>query len=561
MPNGAERLVTALVNAGVECVFGLPGTQTVELFEALRHSPIRVVQATNELAAAFMAGGWARATGRPGVVITIPGPGFTWALTGLAEAALDSVPLVMIAGSPPPASGRRFQQQELDQAAVARPLVKAVLNGTDPTTLGQLATRALRTAASEEPGPVLLHVSSAAFAGDAPPIASEPEELGPPADLIPIRARFEAARRPVLLVGQGIFEAAGSLATLAERLGAPVVTTPSGRGALPEDHPLAIGFDGLAGNLHELNRLFDAADLILAVGAKLGHNGTCGYRLRLALERLVHVDQSAGVLNANYPASVAAVAGATEVLAALLDPPLPRSEWSPTEVNEWKTRIRSEQPLVEPKVGGRATTDPAGFFSALRRTLPRETIVVLDSGFHQILTRRHYPVLAPRGLLFPSDLQSMGFSLPTAIGARLAERSRPVVAIMGDGGFAMTGLELLTAVREKIDLVVVVFVDGYLGQIRMQQLANFGTGYAVELHNPDFEGLAAAIGARYFLIESDPEATLRAALQAHGVSIVEVPVGDSLAIRRTAAVAKAREVTRRVAGPSVIGWIKRLLRR
>jgi acetolactate synthase I/II/III large subunit len=183
----------------------------------------------------------------------------------------------------------------------------------------------------------------------------------------------------------------------------------------------------------------------------------------------------------------------------------------------------------------------------------------LDSGLHQVLARRYYTVLSARGIIIPTDLQSMGFAIPTAIGARMGAPNRAVVALVGDGGFAMMGLELLTAARERISLVVIVFVDGVFGQIRMQQLASYGVGHGVSFQNPDFKLIAAAVGASYeFVGDNDIEAVVRAALDRSGITVIEVSVGDTPAIRRHAAFARSRQVTRLVTGPRVFHLLTRV---
>ena len=557
--SGADLLVAALAEGGVSTVFGLPGTQTVPLFESLRRSRLRTVLTTHELGAGFMAGGWARSSGEVGVLATIPGPGFTWALTGLAEARLDSVPLLHLCGAPPATPGRRFRQQELDQAAIAGPLVKAVLSANKVSEISALVRLGLHHAVSGEPGPVLLQIPAELLSREGSDEAAAVPAEPVVADFAGLRRRVTAARRPVLFLGQGAGASAALLTRLAEGLQVPVVTTAAGRGTLPEDHPLAMGFDGLRSEPAVLNQLFAAADLVLVLGAKLGHNGTCGYGLIIPPDRLVHVDTSPEVLGANYPASLALVADVRLAVEALLAAPLRGGDWTAAELAQWRQRLRAPGPRgPEPSVCG---GEPERFFAALRRALPRETGLVLDSGLHQILARRYYDVLSPRGLLLPSDLQSMGFGIPTAIGARLAAPQRPVVVIVGDGGFAMSGLELLTAVREGLDLVVIVLVDGQLGQIRMQQLAEYGATHAVQLENPDFSLFAAAIGAGYRNAGDGIELAVRAALDQGGVTIIEVPVGDTPRLRRAATVARTRETARRVVGPAAIRWLKRLLDR
>ena len=557
-------------------MFGLPGTQTIELFEALRLAGLRTVIATNELGAAFMAGGWSRVTGEPGILITISGPGFTWALTGVAEARLDSVALLHIAGAPPADTVKRsFRQQELPQAEIAAPLVKGLIDADSYADPGEAVAEALLLARSGEPGPVLLQVTSTtlgreldgAVTTDADGGKIDPREISLAEGrngVDAVSARIKHTRRPIFMVGQGTLKYSEQLRALVEQLQVPVVATPSARGVLPENHPLSFGFDPLASSVQELNAFLKSADVVLAIGCKLGHSDTSGFSLELPEERLVHVDASAEVIEANYPASLGAVGDAGELFKLLLDSPPPRSVWTEKELEGWRARLApGRSDAAEPHVGGTPDGNAYSFFKAMRRALPADSILVLDSGLHQILARRYYSVLAPYGLIMPTDLQSMGFAIPTAIGARLAVPSRPVVALVGDGGFAMTALELLSAVREGISLVVIVFADGAFGQIRMQQLASFGASHGVALQNPDFNLLALSVGARYESVGDvdDIERCVRGALSEPGVTVVEVRVRDAFPLRGVAASARARELARRAAGPRLFKFLRGLLRR
>ncbi|HLG05462.1 MAG TPA: thiamine pyrophosphate-binding protein [Gemmatimonadales bacterium] len=561
--SGAGHLVAALRENGARCVFGVPGTQTVPIFEALRTSGLRTVLATSEVSAAFMAGGWARVSGEAGVCLTIPGPGFIWSLPGIAEALLDSVPLLVITVAPPDGPGCRFRQQEIAQSAVGGALVKEIVEVSQAHEVAPATRAALAATLRNEPGPVLLQLAGSSLTAESDPADSSTDQAVPPMpDFGELRRRVAAARRPVLFVGQGVRPCSEELRQLAEHLGAPVITTPAGRGTLPEDHPLAMGFDALAGSVGEANAFLAEADLVLVLGAKLGHNGTAGFGLRLAPEHLVHIDASRDVPGANYPASLALVAQVRDALSALLAPPPSRSAWPPDRLSAWRARLRTPAASwLEPRVSGSPERDAPGFFAGLRRALPREAVLVLDSGLHQIMARRHFEVLSPGGLLFPSDLQSMGFGVPSAIGARLSNPSRPIVALVGDGGFAMTGFELLTAVREGVSLVVIVFVDGVLGQIRMHQLRDYGAPHAVDLGRFDLELIANSLGAGYLEADADIEPIVREALSREGVTVIGVPVGDSPRIRRAAGIARLREGFRRAAGPTLIRWIKWILKR
>jgi acetolactate synthase I/II/III large subunit len=307
---------------------------------------------------------------------------------------------------------------------------------------------------------------------------------------------------------------------------------------------------------------------VLALGCKLTHAGTGNFRLELPSDRLIHVDASEEVLGANYPARLAILGSIESFLERLLPavrslPGAPNGSWARAEIEDWKKRlcvVRST-PVFEPVVHGVKPATAKSFFTALRRILPRNGIVVTDSGMHQGLVRRHFDVLATRGLILPSDLQSMGFGLPAAIGAKLAAPERPVVVVLGDGGFAMSGMEMLTAVREKIPLTVIVFNDGRLNLIRLQQFQSFGSSECVDILNPDFGTFAAAVGARYALIDGNSEQVLRTAVSSDQVTLVEVRVGDSPAIHLARAKGLARETARKVLGPGMVRWLKHWGRR
>jgi acetolactate synthase I/II/III large subunit len=563
---GADLLCRTLEGKGVTCVFGVPGTQTIPLHEALRRSRIRVVQATHELAASFMANGYYRASGRIAPLVTIPGPGFTYALTGLAEALHDSAAVLHITGRTPGADPLRHFQA-LDQRAIAGPLVKGIRRIDSAGEISTVVAESFELALGGEPGPVLLEWVAEALSGGGSPAAA----LDRPAPRVEIDAEVLArvagllasARHPLLLAGQGCSGASEALRGLAELLSAPVLTTASGRGVLAEDHPLSLGFDLVRSTPETARELFRAADLILAMGCKLGASGTAGSRPDIPRDRLVHVDADPSILDGRYAALVSLVSSvetfleaATPAVRRLLGPGGPR--WTPSEVATWRRRARTGADQPEPTVHGARPATAAAFFAALRAALPRDGIVVADSGLHQILLRRHFDVLSNRGLLLPTDFQSMGFGLPAAIGARLAAPTRPVVAVIGDGGFAMSGLEVLTAVRERMALTVVVFADGALNLIRLQQLGRYGRAADTDLLNPDFAAFADAVGARYLRCEGDAEAVLRQAIGSDAVTLVEVPLSDSASIHAARALGLAGGMARRAIGP---GWLDALRRR
>jgi acetolactate synthase I/II/III large subunit len=566
---GGELLCRTLEALGARCVFGLPGTQNVELFEALRRSRLRTVLATSELAASFMANGWARASGEPGVLFTIPGPGFTWALPGLAEARLDSAPVLHVVGQPARGPGRRFQHQAIAQAEMAAPLVKRVVPVERVEELEAAVVLAWDATLEGEPGPVVLHLGPDVISGSVEPAERLPRAVagdGAVPQQWPrlLRERVAAARRPLLLVGQGAADSAAAVRALAESLPAPVASTPSGRGVVPEHHAWSLAWEPLRGGVEPFNELVETCDLVLALGCKLSHNGSSGFRLRLPREILVHADPGAQVLEANYEASLAIQAPADVVLGhvgrAAAD--RERSTWTVDEVSAWRERLAGRgAPATEPRVHGLEPPTPAALFALLREHLPDDAIVVTDSGLHQYLVRRHFEVRSPRGLVTPADFQSMGFGLPAAIGAALACPGRRLVAVIGDGGLSMSAMELLTAARERIPLTLIVFNDGQLNLIRHQQVRDWGHTHAVRLRNPDMEVLAEALGVGYRRLDPDPVNALRESLDSEQPVLLEVRLGDSPSFRTLRGRSLARATGRRVLGPGLVAWLKRRLGR
>lgn len=535
------------------------------LYEALRRSRLRTIVATHELSAAMMANGYYRASGRAAALATIPGPGFTWALTGLAEAFLDSAAMLHLVGEAAAAPGTRFQLQALDQHAMARPVVKALLQIDDAAQIADAIAQGHALALAGEPGPVQIEIARRALdtrldAGGVDGLPPAPLANGDhdSARVDEVVGLITAARRCVILAGQGGNGAAADIRRLAETLSAIVVTTTSGRGVVAEDHALSAGFELSGNGAATLNALIDSCDVVLAIGCKFSHNGSRGFRLRIAPEKLIHVDASSQVLEANYPARLAIRADSRAFVIALLaslDAAGVRPEgFGADEVTTWlqRGRAESEYEIVEPRIHGVRSGTAQEFFLALRRAMPRASCLVTDSGLHQVLARRHFRVLHPRGLITPTNLQSMGFGIGAAIGACVADPARPVVALVGDGGLAMSGLELLTAVREHLRLTVIVFVDGAYGLIRVQQLAASGHAHGTEFSGPDCESLAHAIGATHVRLQGDPDAVLGRALESTGVTIVEVRVGDTLPMRWM----RAKGVARSTVGRTLKSWLR-----
>lgn len=563
---GGRVLCSTLEQLGVQHIFGLPGTQNMSLFEALRQSSMRTILATNELCAGFMANGYYRASGKVGVLTTIPGPGFACAVAAIAEASEDSAALLYLVNKPSTSPGMKFNLQAIDQSAILAPLARRVIEVDRAEDMADRLSEAFAATTTGEPGPVVLQIDQRAISGDT--VESTPSMMTRPArpsseEIRRAVQRVRNSSRALFFVGQGVNDAGRLLLQLAEHLRAPVITTRSARGVLPEDHPLAMTFDFSESGVCGLNDLLDRSDLIIAIGCKLSHNGTRGFKLRFPKEKLIHVDASSEVLGANYPAQLEIRADSASFLEALTDSDAAwrsrQSKWSEEELAPCRNSGASNPKAVEPKMHGFDPPTPESFFGALRAALPNDACLVTDSGLHQVLATRHFRVQHARGMIIPSDFQSMGFGLPAAIGAKLAAPERAVVALIGDGGLLMSGMELVTAVREQIPLTVIVFNDGALGQIRLQQLSSYGHSHATELCTPNLELFAKSIGANYLHLRGDTLESLRSAVRGNCVTLVEVSVGENAGFLKVRAKGLARQTAREVLSPSMLAWIKSTL--
>ncbi|MBI3820811.1 MAG: thiamine pyrophosphate-binding protein [Planctomycetes bacterium] len=552
---GCDVLCATLEELGAGVVFGVAGTQNVDVFESLRNSNIRVVAATDEKAAAFMAVGWYRATGEPGVVITIPGPGFTYALPAIAEARLDSCAILIISIKPVESPRPMFQLQDIDQRAMAAPIVKHVFAIDETVGIPSVLAEARALALAGEPGPVFVEISRGALRGECEVarVAESPARESGAAAFQQILESLLTAKRPAIYAGQGALGAAGELVEFAEWLGVPVFLTTSARGAVPEDHPCAFPIDRAGARWDLLNETLAGCDCVLAIGVKFTHNGSGGYRLKLKKESLIHADSAPHVLNANYPARLAVETDAPELLQWLAarsrESRAREPRWNGSELIALQSRLlATDADPCDPKFVGLDPPVAATFYDALRRALPRDGIVTTDSGMHQLVARRHFTVLSPRSFIVPTDFQSMGFSIPAATAAKIAFPNRPVVALLGDAGFAMMGLELLVARRENIAFTAIVFNDRQAGLIRIKQIQEYGHSHGTEIINPDFAKFAQSIGVDYIKIDGDPEPNLRAAIGGGKLTIVEVPLEDSSAMKSAPWKHAARETVDKVKG-------------
>jgi acetolactate synthase-1/2/3 large subunit len=523
---GGELLVRRLREFGVRHVFGYPGGPLAPLYDALFREPaIRHILARDEQAAGFMADGYARATGKPGVCIAVCGPGAFNAATPIATAFSDSVPVLLLNGQVPSRDPRSGFYHENDQLTAFAPFTKAQIRIEDVRQLIPALDQGWHAMTNGRPGPVLFDVTGQALRSAAldqvPPLNSEARSsLAPKAAEIEALGRLISGwRKPLLLAGGGVLtaEASPQLAALAQRLGAPVLQTLMGKCALPSDHPLAAGMpwkratSDASGMAELMSPLLAEADGLLAIGCRFSQVSTGTWALKPP-RWLAQIDVDASEFGRHYPVELGVQADARLALDALLTvlPAAPRNAWGVANP------AREPWPLAG-----------MDLCAALRRALPRDAIVVADVTQLAYRMLVDFPTYKPRTFLHPAGAVSMGFGLPAALGARAAFPDKPIVAVMGDGCFQMTGMELATAVQERLPVVVVLINDGSLTLIKAIQQRRYDNRFiAVDLKNPDFGQFAKAFGVRAWRVDSETglESAVRQAVDWGETALVELMV-------------------------------------
>jgi len=508
----ASLLREALETVGVRYTFGIPGVHNTEIYDELESSAsITPVLVADEGGGAFMADAVSRSGTSLGTLVIVPAAGVTHAASGIAEAYLDGIPMLVISGGIRRDTGRRYQLHDIDQHALLKPITKGTWLVARHADVIPTIYDAVRVATSGEPGPVFVEipVNLQLIAGDP---GRAPAYAGPvprearctAADLEHAARLLAAAKSPGLFVGWGAVDATREVMSLAERLGAPVSTTLQGLSAFPANHPLHAGFCVGRAAVPAAENAFRHCDCMLAVGNRFGEIATGSYGYEPPAD-LIHVDINPAVFNANYPARVSLEGDAATVLGKLLQalPEVPpadaRRRAVAAQIAQDKAAYRGEWLAHDSK----CRVNPARFFSALRSRLADDAVVVVDDGNHTFLTAELMPIHSPRGLISPTDFNCMGYCVPATIGAKLAQPGRQVVGIVGDGAFRMTGLELGTATAQRLGVVVFVFNDGELAQIAQAQQIPYNRKTCTVLGPLDVGGVAQATGAAFVRITGD----------------------------------------------------------
>jgi acetolactate synthase-1/2/3 large subunit len=493
-----EVLAAAFKEAGTPFIVGHPGGESVELMEAGRQRQMRFLLMKQEVAGAMLAATWGELTGSPGVCLSTRGPGAANMVNGIAHALLDRAPLIAITDAYSRPTYETGLRQRINQLAVYAPLCKWSTT-IDAKVVRQQVRRAMRTATGAPPGPVHFELPQSETTREAGDYVAEPplmpNTVSPRPDrrdLEPALAMLKRARRPILMVGLGVLwgRAAPEMVRFAERLGAPVLTTPKCKGAIPEDHPLRAGC--IIGGLIERN-LINQSDLIVAVGLDAVELQPKPWPYTLPVLAISPVPS----LDALVPADPEIVGDMKSLLAAFVEWAPEGGDWGEAAARTFRQQVRDA--LDVPSTG----LSPQRAMEVARAVLPRDTIATCDAGASRLLVVQKWEAYGPREFLASNGLGSMGFAVPGAMAARLVHPDRPVVAFAGDGGFLMAVAELQTAQREKLPIIVVVFDDEEIGLIRVKQEIKGIPLHGVKLGGVDWERLGTAFGCDATVVDTE----------------------------------------------------------
>ena len=527
--NGAEIVARLLERYGIEIVAGIPGGANLPLYSALHGSRIRHVLARHEQGAGFIAHGMARSTGKPAVCLATSGPGATNLLTAIADAKLDSVPLIAITGQVSSGMIGTDAFQEVDTYGMTMHITKHNFLVKSARELLSVIPEAFSLATSGRPGPVLIDVPKDVqlqqIEVDEWPDVRSPEPLALDGSLIERATRMIAkSERPVFYAGGGIISSGchAELRALSTKNSIPVALTLMGLGAVPPDDPRYLGMLGMHG-ARLTNIVLDEADLVLAFGVRFDDRAVGNVREFCTEASIIHVDIDEAEINKIRRADLSIVGDAGRALRALLPLVLPdeRTEWM-RRIGELKQLYNSKQLAIDD------TLKPCSLLRRLALVLPEETIVTTDVGQHQMWVAQAYPFTGPRRLLTSGGLGTMGFGLPAAIGAALGNPGRTVLCVSGDGSFQMNIQELATLAELDLPVKIVIMNNGHLGLVRQQQELFYEKRYIASRFslNLDFAALGRQFGIRGFRVSEsgDLAGSVAAALSDHGPCIIEVPI-------------------------------------
>ena len=544
---GAQITIESLLAEGADTIFGYPGGAILPTYDALVQNPaLRHILVRHEQGAAHMAEGYARVSGRPGVVLVTSGPGATNTVTGIADAYMDSTPLVVICGQVPTNMIGNDAFQEADVTGITRPCTKHNYLIRDVNDISQTIKEAFYIAGSGRPGPVLIDLPKDVQTAEAP--FSYPETVSLRGYKPTLKGNIrqieraleviEQAERPLFYVGGGVqwSGASEALIELVRGLKIPITTTVMALGVYPSDDPLSLGMLGMHGG-YWTNMAVQNCDALIAVGARFDDRVT-GRTSDFApkAEKIVHIDIDPSSISKNIKVDVPIVGDIKEVLQVMLGKVKTREQLAPRQKiwGEWRQHImawKQEKPLPYQTQGADGEILPRGVLEEINQITGGDAIVVTDVGQHQMWAAQMMKFTQPRSWLTSGGLGTMGYGLPAGIGAHFAAPDRQVVVISGDGSIQMNIQELSAAVQYNVPVKVIILNNHYLGMVRQWQEKFYEERYSHSYMDamPDFVKLAEAYGAKGFRAEKSSElsATLRAAFAETGPVLVEVVIPKS----------------------------------
>lgn len=540
--SGAQALVEALKRRNTEVIFGIIGGATLPIYDILYDSEIRHILMRHEQCAAHAADGYARASGKPGICMATSGPGATNLVTGIANAYMDSSPVIAFTGQVNTFSANsaymigRDAFQEADIIGITTPITKYNYQVKKAAEIPETVKLAFHIAATGRPGPVLIDLPKNTQTEKAEMDFSDNIKLRgykPKTEPHKLQVKKAAelllkAERPMIFAGGGVIlsNASSELFELAELLMAPVATSFMGKGCIPENHPLSLGPIGMHGTA-EANKLILEADVLLAVGVRFSDRSTGTLDTFCPDAKIIHIDIDSAEIGKNVDIDIPIVADAKKTLKAIHQ--LLIQKLQKKKSSQWLKRVQEVKEQVLSKTGSSGDgLKPAKILAELRKLLPEDAIVATEVGQNQMWASLYFKAYKPRTFISSGGLGTMGFGFPASLGAKVACPDRPVVDIAGDGSFIMTSQDLAASVMEKIPVTVVVLNNSMLGMVAQWQRLFYNRRYsAVKLDKlPDFVKLAEAYGAQGTRIGSLDEfvKAVRKALKSEVTTVIDVPI-------------------------------------
>jgi len=552
----SRQLVMYLEKRGIKHIFGLCGHTNIAVLSEIEKSSIDFINVRHEQIAAHAADGYARVTGQASVVLSHLGPGLSNAATGVANAALDCIPMVIIAGDIPSHYYGKHPHQEVNlhadgaQCEIYRPFVKRVWRVERPELLPEIIEKAFQLAENGQPGPVLVDVPMDIFSKKIDPSLFEVQlqnakQLRKPSiDNISaeeIIERLATAERPIIYAGGGVLlaKAAPELQNLVDHLSLPVAHSLMGKGALPDDHPFILGMTGFWGTRY-INESCRNADLILALGTRFKEADSSSwypeYTFDIPRTKLIQIDIEPSEIGRNYPVDIGVVADLKQTLGVLCrvaEKVLPGG----LQRDRLKEEMARERRSFKQSNAAVETSDafpmmPERILAEVREILPRDAIITTDVGWNKNGVGQQFPIYEPGSILIPGGYATMGFGGPAAIGAKLANPEKVVLALIGDGGFGQNPAQLATARHDDIAVIWLIMNNNAFGTIAGLEMAHFNTTYGTVFQkdglstSPAYEEIAEAYGVKGIKIEAADELrpALEKAIKSNKPTVIDVPM-------------------------------------